>query len=199
MRRIKIYVFDIETLNIAEDSVILSMGCVYLEDYAPKPWEDLLKNSIFIKLDAVHQIKLLNRTASKSTLEWWSKQSTFAKNKSLNRSSEDLDPITAIQRLRKFVFDNTRQQEVKCFTRGFMDVMTTEHLAKQVDQAMPWRYNNYRDVRTAIDILYPNSKNGYVEVDTKLCAGYNQGGIIRHDPVIDCAEDAAMILYGKTE
>lgn len=175
------------------------MGCVYLADYEPKPWAELLKNSIFIKLDAQYQIKYLNRTVSKSTLDWWGKQSTFAKDRSLKKTMGDLEPIVAIQRLRKFVFDNTGQQEVKCFTRGFMDVTTTEHLAKQIDQAMPWRYNNYRDVRTAIDILYPNSKNGYVTVDTNQCRGYNSSDIIRHDPVIDCAEDAAMILYGKTE
>lgn len=175
------------------------MGCVYLEGCDPQPFSSILENSIFIKLDAKYQVEHLKRSVSKSTLGWWGKQSAHARRRSMTPSTSDLKPIEAIQLLRKFVYNNTKQREVNCFTRGFMDVMTTEHLAKSVNEPMPWRYNNYRDVRTAIDILYPNSKNGYVEVDTTLCAGYNKELIQRHDPVVDCAEDAAMILYGKNK
>jgi hypothetical protein len=152
-----------------------------------------------VKLDAKHQIQKLGRQVTSSTVDWWAKQSTAAKHTSYIPSKNDVTPDVALQQLRKFVYDNTGQSRVKCYTRGSMDVIVSEHLAKQVDMKLPWVYNNFRDIRTAIDILYTLSKDGYVAVDQTKCFGYTDDMTIAHNPVHDCARDAAMLLFGKTE
>jgi hypothetical protein len=55
-------------------------------------------------------------------------------------------------------------------------------------------YAMWRDVRTAVDILY-GTTNGYVEVDHPL---FDRTAVIKHHPVHDCALDAMQLLYGKT-
>ena len=195
----KIYIYDLETLGVNETAVVLSIGCIYIDSMEPCTYRDLMKNSFFVKLDAKYQIEKLNRQVTSSTIEWWGKQSNAAKIRSYKPSKDDVTPEVALQQLRQFVYDNTKQSRVKCYTRGSMDVIVSEHLAKQVDIKLPWVYNDFRDVRTAVDILYPLSKDGYVAVDQTKCFGYTDDMTIAHDPVHDCARDAAMILFGKTE
>lgn len=158
-----------------------------------------MKKSFFVKLDTKYQIEKLGRQVSRDTVDWWLKQSKEAKVRSFKPSTEDVTPEIAIQKLRQFVFDQTGQSRTTCYTRGSMDVIVSEHLAKQVDMKLPWVYNDFRDIRTAVDILYPLSKDGYVGVDLEKCPGFDDGSFIAHDPVHDCARDAAMILFGKTE
>ncbi len=193
------YVYDLETLGVNETAVVLSIGCIYIGTPEPCSYRDLMKNSFFVKLDAKHQIQKLGRQVTSSTVDWWAKQSIAAKNTSYVPSKDDVTPEFALQQLRKFVYDNTGQSRVKCYTRGSMDVIVSEHMAKQVDIKLPWVYNDFRDIRTAIDILYPLSKDGYVAVDQTKCFGYTDDMTIAHDPVHDCARDAAMMLFGKTE
>lgn len=191
------YIFDIETLGLDQASVVLSMGCVYVDSMEPQSYGSLMKNQFFAKLDVKRQIQDLGRTTDSSTMDWWKKQADCVKQCSLIPQADDLSPLDAINALRAWVFSNTKQSRVICYTRGSMDVMVTEHLAKQVDTKLPWQYNDFRDVRTAVDILYPNSKDGYVAIDPDLCLGYNESMVIKHDPVHDAQIDAAMILYGK--
>ena len=193
------FVYDLETLGVNETAVVLSIGCLYIDSPDPCTYRDLMKNSFFVKLDAKYQVENLGRQISKETVDWWGKQSKEARLRSYKPSSEDVKPEVALQMLRQFVFDHVGQSRDKCYTRGSMDVIVSEHLAKQVDMKLPWVYNDFRDIRTAVDILYPKSKNGYVEVDQTKCFGYTDDMMIAHDPVHDCARDAAMILFGKTE
>lgn len=193
------YVYDIETLATNETAVVLSMGVIYVDQYEPRSWESLLSNCLFIKLDSKLQVKELGRRVDASTLGWWNKQIKFVRDLSMQPSTEDLNPKEAFRRLRKFVYDRTGQSKIPCYTRGFMDVIVSDHLASQVEETMPWHYNSYRDVRTAIDILYPNSEDGYVDVDPKRCYNFDISKVLKHDPTMDVSYDAAMILFGKTE
>lgn len=193
------YIYDLETLGVNETAVVLSIGCIYIDSYESCSYKDLMKKSFFAKLDARDQIQRLGRKVTTSTIDWWSKQSMAAKDKSYIPSKTDVSPEEALQQLRQFVYDNTRQSRVKCYTRGSMDVIVSEHLAGQVNMKLPWVYNDFRDIRTAIDVMYPNSKDGYIAIDPTQCFGYDDNMTIAHDPVHDCARDAAMILFGKTE
>lgn len=193
------YVYDIETLATNETAVVLSMGVIYVDSFKPQSWETLLSNCMFIKLDSKIQVKELNRRVDASTLDWWKKQIKTVRDLSMQPSDSDLSPKEAFQTLRKFVYERTGQSKIPCYTRGFMDVIVSDHLASQVGEKMPWHYNSYRDVRTAIDILYPNSEDGYVDVNPDMCYNFDISKVLKHDPTMDVSYDAAMILYGKTE
>lgn len=193
------YVYDIETLATNENSVILQMGCTYIKDSQHRSYESLLEDSIFIKLDSRYQIEKLGRKVDRSTLDWWKRQAPFIRDLSFKPSPNDLDPVSAIQKLRAFVHERTGTAKTICYTRGFMDVIATEHLAASVEQRIPWAYNDFRDVRTAIDLLYPGSKDGYVTVDPDKCYNFDISKVYKHQPHHDCAFDAAMLLYGKIE
>lgn len=189
------YFLDVESLSTHQEAVLLSVGIIYIDD--PKNWDDLVKNSLFIKLDAQYQIETLKRKIDKSTIDWWMKQDKEVRNKSFKPYSDDLLPKEAFNKMRQFIYDHTGTQKALCYTRGSMDERIIEDLALQTENVVPFTYNQYRDVRTAIDILYPKSNNGYVEVDEDLCYNYKRDKVFKHDPVSDCQLDAAMLLYGK--
>lgn len=132
------FVYDLETLGVNETAVILSIGCVYIDSMEPCSYQDLMQKSFFVKLDAKYQIEKLHRQVTSSTLDWWKKQSAAARETSYKPSNRDVTPEVALQLLRNFVYGHTKQSRVKCYTRGSMDVIVTEHLANQVNMKLPW-------------------------------------------------------------
>jgi len=191
------YVLDIETLSVNQDAVVLSIGVVYIEYTGPCSWDEFGTNSLYIKLDAKDQIKRFNRKVSESTLKWWQKQVPIVRDAAIKPSAADITPEEAFDKIRTFVFERTQQHKIRCYTRGSMDVIVLEHLAEQCGKTLPWKYNDFRDVRTFVDCMYEKSEDGYIDVDPELCYNFNSGAILKHHPVEDCRLDAAMMLFGK--
>lgn len=181
--------FDIETLSTESTCVILSAAMVYFDD--GMTYEEMIEKSIFVKFNAQEQIQKYKRTVSKSTLEWWSKQCDFAKNTSFKPSKYDVSAIDGIELLRDYLKVDPSPNKI-IWTRGSLDQMAIESLCNAVDVKPLVRYNNYRDVRTAIDILASTAENGYCKVNLK---DFTIQKVIKHDPVHDCAYDATMLMY----
>ena len=89
-------------------------------------------------------------------------------------------------------FPNAKDQTM--WARGSLDQLSIDSLAVKFGLEEITGYNKWRDVRTAVDILYGTS-NGYVEVDHPLFVRHE---VIKHHPVHDCALDAMMLMYGKS-
>ena len=79
------------------------------------------------------------------------------------------------------------------WARGSLDQMVIDNLARAVDLQPITGYNMWRDVRTAVDIMY-GTTNGYVEVEKE---GFQRAAVIKHHPVHDCALDIMQLMYGK--
>lgn len=191
------YALDIETLGLESTSVILSVGLVYVPDMKPRSYQEILDNSIFVKISAKDQIDNYGGTVSQSTLAWWKKQGEIQKQKSYIPSSKDCSVKDAIKLLQTWI-KMQPDQDSFVWTRGSFDSICLDSLFHRagVDPLFP--YNQYRDFRTAIDILYPNtSKNGYVDVDPDKCPGWDKDLVVKHCPVSDSAFDLCMLLYGK--
>lgn len=188
---------DIESLNIKSSSVVLSVGMTYIKDDKPQSYESLLNSSIFVKLDTRSQIAM-GRTVGKSTVEWWSRQADIVKQKSMIPSSKDVHPKEAIEMLRKWLSPYNMKNEL-IWTRGGMDQLVMEDLADMCDIPDLAPFNRFRDIRTALEIIYPSAKNGYVEVDPDKCLGFTIDKVLKHSPEHDCAYDMAMLLFGKQE
>jgi hypothetical protein len=190
------FALDIETLAVESTSVILSVGMTYVSNTEPKSYQDILDNSIFVKLKAKEQIAN-NRFVDNSTVDWWSKQCDFAKERNFYPKKTDFSVDEGIAVLQKWVNERAKKDDI-CWIRGSLDQMCLDSLFRSVDAEPLFKYNMYRDVRTAIDIMYPNtSKNGYVDVDPELCLGFDRDQVLKHSPEHDTSYDLAMILFGK--
>ncbi len=193
------FFLDIESLSVESTTVILSIGMLYAKDNSPTTYQALLDNSIFLKLNAKEQINAYNRVVEKGTLEWWNKQGELAKDRSFTPKKTDLLCHDAIERLRKWTHHVCEKPKDEiCWIRGSLDQMALDSLcrAMKVEPILP--YNAYRDMRTAIDLLYPETgKNGYVEIDTSMCPDYDRDKVLKHSPEHDCAMDACMLFFGK--
>lgn len=193
------FFLDIETLGVESTAVILSVGMLYAADNSPTTYQALLDNSIFVKLNARDQIEKYKRTVDKGTVEWWSKQGDLPKDRSYTPKKTDMSPEEGIEVLRKWTKTMVaKPQDEICWIRGSLDQMALDSLCKAMDVPAILPYNAYRDMRTAIDLLYPETgKNGYVEIDTTLCTDYDRSKVMKHSPEADCAMDACMLFFGK--
>lgn len=186
------FVLDIETVDIESTSAILSLAVTHVTD-STNDYQSLLDNSIFIKFDLADQLAA-NRTTSKETLDWWDRQAEIVKETSLYPSKKDISVSEGNKVLKKWLDTHDFKDSDVIFVRGFLDSLCLESLFRKFDLPQLVRYNQWLDVRSVISVLYENSVYGYVEVDHPT---FNEGLVIKHHPVHDCAYDAIMLKYGK--
>jgi len=189
------FMFDVETLGKRTDSVLLSLGCIYFNPNDKPSPEKLLTDSFFVKFDVKEQIEKYNRTVNKSTIDWWAKQNKIAQEKSLIRKSDDFPLLEGIESFRSW----TKQYKQKgkkdwIWIRGNLDQLILDAVEEQLKIDPIFYFNNYRDVRTAIDLMNDGT-TGYCEIDYP---GFSKDDYPKHDPVADCLLDVMMLLYGKS-
>jgi hypothetical protein len=185
------FMFDIETLGIESTSVILSFACIYFDPETKPTYEELLESAFFVKLDSKDQIQRLKRTVTKSTLDWWTKQSPHTQLKSLNPAPEDVQAEVALVALREWAKQFPDSNKAIVWARGNLDQMAIGSLENACKVDTVFHFGRWRDVRTAVDLL-TGSTNGYCSIP-----GFDESKVIKHDPVHDCAYDAMMLMYGK--
>ena len=183
---------DVETLGTESTSVILSVAIIHFDVGKTYDYDELLKEALFVKLDVAKQIKHYNRTMDLETGKWWEGQHQYVKDCSLKPSKDDLDPVDAMQRIREYVAKYPDQEQT-IWARGSLDQMCFDSLTLALDEERIFRYNNWRDVRTAIDLLKDTAKNGYCQINHPTFQTHN---VIKHHPTHDCAYDIMMMLYG---
>jgi hypothetical protein len=185
------FCFDLESLGTESNSVILSTAIVYFDPTQNVTYQELLDRTLFLKFDAKYQIKQLNRTIDKDTLKWWSTLHPYIQDISLHPKDDDLKPEIAIQKIKDYInmFPNPENQTI--WIRGSMDQPMIDSLCKAMSIEPIMRYNNYRDLRTAIDILY-GSTNGYCEVEN-----FDKNQVLKHHPVHDICYDVMQLTKGK--
>lgn len=188
------FIFDVETLGVESTAVILSAGMVYLDPTAKPSYQDLLDNACFVKFDVEEQLKM-GRTMDKETVEWWAKQHQYVKEVSFKPNATlDMTAQQGVDILKQYMASFPDSQKQTVWARGCLDQVTIDSLTKRIDVEPIANYASWRDVRTAVDILY-GTTNGYCEVDYP---DFQRAAVIKHHPVHDCALDAMMLRYGKT-
>lgn len=183
------YVFDIETLDAESTAVVLSAALIYVND--GDDYETMLNNACFVKFNAKIQAKEYNRSISKETLDWWGKIHPSIRSTSFDPTPEDLTPHEGIRVLKEYVAKYGRDHTI--WSRGSFDQVIIDSLCKKIDEELIFPYNNWRDVRTAVDCLCATAKNGYCDINHPTFQRHN---VIKHNPIHDCAYDAMMLLYG---
>jgi len=191
--RIKIFIFDIETLDTESSAVVLSAALIHFDPEQKPDYAKLLGDALFVKFNAKDQITRLKRTASISTLEWWTNQHHYARSVSFDPSSEDVTAEDGMTLLHNYMNKFPDSQKQTIWARGSLDQMAIDSLAVKSGSLPLTNYARWRDVRTAVDILY-GTNNGYCDVEHPT---FNRTEVIKHHPVHDAAYDALMLMYGK--
>lgn len=186
------YIFDIESVDIESTAAILSLACTHVTDETDD-YQKMLDNSIFIKFDLKEQLSN-GRTSGKSTLEWWDRQAEIVKNTSLYPSKNDISVKEGYDLFGKWLSKHGFNKTDVIFARGSLDSICFESLLRTFDLEPIIRYNQWMDIRTAISMMYDDSKYGYVDVDHQT---FDLTMVVKHNPVHDCAYDAMMLKYGK--
>jgi hypothetical protein len=187
------FIFDVETLGKESNSVMLSMAAIYFDPETKPSYEDLYNSAFFVKFDAEDQVRRLSRKIGRTTLQWWAKQCDIVKAKSLNPNKAlDVKFEDGYEAMRKWA-ESKKDDQCYVWARGNLDQLVLDSFEEQLEIKPIWPFNRWRDVRTAIDILY-NTSNGYCPVNYK---GFSaESKVIKHNPVDDCAYDAMMLMYG---
>lgn len=186
------YMFDIETLSVESTAVVLSAACVHFDPTAAKQdYNRMVREACFVKFNADEQIKVLHRAVDNPTLSWWGNRAPEVKAVSLTPKSTDLSVMDGLVKLASYAMEHGGASQV-VWSRGSLDQMAIESLSRAVGRRPIFDYNQWRDVRTYIDLTY-GSTNGYVDIEPGLI---DQSQVMKHNPVWDCVLDVAMMLDG---
>jgi hypothetical protein len=158
------FCFDVETLGIESTSVILSYAIVYFDPDTRPSYQQLLDRTLFVKLNAKDQIKNYKRTIDKDTLDWWSTQHQYIQSISLDPRPDDVLAKYAFRLLYNYVHRIPDVENHTFWQRGSLDQVIIDSFCRILGEEPITGYNNWRDLRTAIDVLY-GSTNGYTEID----------------------------------
>ena len=193
------FIFDVETLGKQSNSVILSFACIHFNPDDTPSHAELKQNAFFAKLNVADQIQRLKRTSGKSTIEWWVKQCENVRNKSFKPLPSDEIFEDAYERLREWA---KSKNDNKCWVwaRGNLDQLVIDDIEEQLGIEPVFKYERWRDVRTAVDFLY-GTTNGYVKVNVPPWVESFDPSlhITKHNPIDDCAYDIMQLLYGSKE
>lgn len=190
-----IAVFDIESLGVSSESVILSAAITFGEIKEKYSVQELIDNTFFVKFSVEDQIKTYKRTVDHETGEWWKKQCDSVKNMSLiPNKQKDLSAKEGIEKFKSYVNSKCTPSETLIFARGSLDQCCFDSLTKQTNEPAIFPYSNWRDVRTTVCLLAEEEKRGYCEVSLEKFPDYNRDMIIKHQPQWDCILDFMMLM-----
>jgi hypothetical protein len=190
-------VFDIETLGIESDTVILSLAMTKV-DPSSLPADNnaaylsLLRGSFFSKLNVAEQ-RSRNRSVEPDTMAWWKKQGEVQKAASVIPHSSDQSVQEMYDGMVAYLNGIPDFKNLPVWIRGSLDQVAFDSLLRSFGLNPIVNYNAYRDIRTAIDLIYPESKAGYIEVP-----GLDIGNVVKHHPTHDCCYDALQLIRGKS-
>lgn len=194
------FCYDIETLAKESTAVILSAAITHFdfnqteESDLDEEFASLVENSLYVKFNAKEQIEKYNRIVSKDTLDWWNKQGEFVRDLCFKPSKNDVDAKTGMDLLRSYIKKRSIAGEDNIvWIRGSLDQLATDSLCMAMKVDPIEGFWNFRDVRTAIDLLAETSRRGYCQ----LSKPFNRDLVQKHIPMHDIALDVLMLKYPK--
>jgi hypothetical protein len=136
---------DLETLAATPDAAILTIGAVKFDPFGMET-KDKAMDSFYVKVD-IDDCHNLGLVTSDDTLEWWSRQSPEAQAAAFD-PTDRLLVRDAFDQLYKFCWGAKR-----VWANGSVfDIVICEHVFRKLNKAIPWKFWEIRDVRTAFDL-----------------------------------------------
>lgn len=140
---------DTETLATGTGPAILTVGCVRFDPLGNEV-DNPQMTTLYFRVDydscLAHGLEV-----SESTVEWWGRQSPEAQEEALGDGTPDNPRLTleeGFDRLYKFVWGADR-----VWSNGATaDIVWCETVFGRIGRAIPWKFWQVRDVRTAFDL-----------------------------------------------
>lgn len=182
-------VFDTETLDLKESSVVATLGCVAFDFKQKQSFRDIVNNGFFVKFDIKEQIKEYKRTTNKDTIDWWRKQSQEAKDLAIFPSDHDRKLKDGLTELKTWIKNSGYDFKTSfVWSRGsYFDFPKIEDLYRNIGERAPFNTFKIRDTRTMIDVL-TGSDDGHINLK-------NPDGFIHHHSLHDAAFEAVKMKY----
>jgi len=174
--------FDLETLSVQKDALILSIGCTTFHWDDDSGFDEYCDTGLFVKADPSAQT---SRHCSMDTIEWWmsGKVSDAARDASFIDNPVGLAPKYLIRALATWARMHGLTEDTHWYCRGpHFDAAILEDFASQYGLELPFKYWQVRDVRTMLDFHQRE----------RLDAPSN---FIEHHPLHDAAWDAAQMVF----
>ena len=190
-------IFDFESLGLGENSVLLSLGVVAFDpsdfDIAGQgvqgTFDKLLKQGLYIKLDAKEQTSKYGRTIDKSTLMWWTEQGEEAK-EVLKKSDDDVSLDRMEILLKDYLELNGVTKNTPIWSRGYTEPMWYESVKLNLNTYGSFRHYQYRDIRTLLNVSIEDkylSRNHINTIEHPV-------SFIKHNALHDVCFDAVQFL-----
>jgi hypothetical protein len=190
------FIFDVESLGVESNSVILSAAIVYINPAEKNTWESLYENTLFVKFNVKEQVKKYNRIVSKDTIDWWNKQCDLAKKQSFYPSDKDLSAKEGIACIHNYINSHCDPKTTLIWIRGSLDQLVMDSLCTATGDESIMPYANYRDMRTYVDLVATESTRGYCAINPETYPGiWDRNVVVKHNPIHDIVLDALMLLY----
>jgi hypothetical protein len=179
--------FDIETLGMHENTVILTLACVPFIFEQLRTFTDYLKDGLMIKFDATEQLNVYKRTVCKRTIDWWKMQGIEARKASVFPSSEDMTVKDGLQLLSDFIKKSGYSYgQSYVWSRGtYFDFPKIENLYEDANLKLPYNGYKIRDIKTYVDIFLGRNDGQY---DSTVPT---PDGFVKHNCLHDAARDAS--------
>jgi hypothetical protein len=166
-RPLKDIMFDTETLGKRAGCVILSLGAVAFDPYAPFDGEHQqisLENQFFVKI-SLESCNEAGLTVDPSTRAWWEEQSPEAVAEAFGGTTPLKEALEGFSAWLFAVCGKTDKGDAACniWSHGEdFDQPIVNHGYEAVGLRKPWPYNGGRDTRTALEmggVAYKGTKH----------------------------------------
>lgn len=183
---------DLETMGVRPGAPILSIGAVLFDPRGHDTWEGLRKRALLRLVDIEDAVKY-SRGVEGGTLKWWLGQSDSAIKRLVDGSQVSLG--NALKDLYTYAYDRSASSSVGEAYRSLplasfiwakspdFDLKMLEEAAIAVGTRHPFFFSNYRCVRTAQDLAFPDGPD--------TLPHFNEG--VHHDAADDAVAQALMV------
>jgi len=144
-------VVDLETLDTANTAVILSIGAVAFNHQDNDKWGDFKESRSFYQVLETDTQKAAGLTTSKSTEQWWAKQSAEAKQAF---DVPKVDTKTALEQFYQFCAGT----KVLWGNGNMFDNAIIRNACTQLDTPYPYKFWEDLDMRTIIFLAGKNNR-----------------------------------------
>lgn len=186
------FALDIETLSDKENAVVLSAAIVYFTENDSRSYNEMIDDCCFIKFSVKEQVEVYKRIVTSDTYNWWKTQNKIAWERSVVPTNDDLTLVKGIDILKQYIKKYSLTNDEAVWTRGSLDQFCMDSICKDSLKIEPlFKYGQYVDFRTAIQLMKKTAKRGYCEIE-----GFDKNQVIKHDPCHDICYDIFMLLKG---
>ena len=191
----KTFICDFETLSAPPNCIVLSGAFLVFDIEKNIPFDELVKDALFVKFDVKEQ-KAMGRRTDQYTLEWWKKQSKEAQ-KHILPSKNDISIKEGVDQIQTYLYERGIRNPRKTlgFARGTsFDLPILEELYEAAGRRneLPVEWYNYRDIRTYIGTMIGEAHKHSVPLSKNVINGF-----VAHDCRHDIAKDVIMMQYSE--